>query len=116
VTSAIVVLALLAGALGAVLRAATVAALPRIGTALVNVAGTVVLAVCVALAGAGRLDAAVAAVAGLGFAGSLTTFSGWVARVDEGLASEPARTVAVEVLLPLALGVAVTVATFVAVG
>lgn len=112
-TAVVVGLTLVAGALGAVLRAAVVAALPRAGTAVVNVAGTVVLAVPAALVGAGRLAPGVAAVLGLGFAGSLTTFSGWVARVDAGLAVAPGRTVLVEVLLPLAAGVAVTVAAFV---
>lgn len=115
-SAAAVTLTLLAGALGAVVRAAVVAALPRTGTGLVNVVGTLVLAACWALTGAGRLAPGVAAVVGLGFAGALTTFSGWVARVDDGLAEAPVRTLAGEVLLPLAVGVVVTVAAFVALG
>lgn len=112
-TAVVVGLTLAAGALGAVLRAAVVAALPRGGTTAVNVAGTSVLAVSVALAGAGRIAPGIAAVLGLGLAGSLTTFSGWVARVDAGLAVAPARTVLLEVLLPLAAGVVATVVAFV---
>ena len=110
----VVALVLVAGALGAVVRAAVVAALPRTGTGLVNVVGTLVLAGCWALVGADRLAPEVAAVAGLGFAGALTTFSGWVARVADGLTAAPVRTVVGEVLLPLGLGVALTVAAFVA--
>lgn len=113
-TGAVVALALVAGALGSVVRAVVVAALPRAGTGFVNVVGTLVLAICWALVGADRLSPDVAAVAGLGFAGALTTFSGWVARVDAGLGPAPVRTLAWEVVLPLAAGTALTVAAFVA--
>jgi fluoride ion exporter CrcB/FEX len=113
-TAVVVLLALSAGALGSVVRAVVVAALPRAGTGLVNVAGTLVLAVCWALVSAGRLDPGAGAVAGLGFAGALTTFSGWVARVDDGLGPAPVRTLTREVVLPLAAGTALTVAAFIA--
>lgn len=114
ITTLLLVLA--AGAVGAVVRDAVVSALPRAGTGLVNVGGTLLLAVTVALAGTGVVGPGTAAVLGLGFAGSLTTFSGWVARVDAGLRAAPVRTMVRDVLLPLLAGVAVTVAAFVALG
>lgn len=109
-------LVLAAGAVGAVARGAVVAALPRAGTGVVNVVGTLLLAATAALAGAGAVGPGAAAVLGLGFAGSLTTFSGWVARVDAGLRAAPVRTTVRDVLLPLLAGVAATVAAFVALG
>jgi len=113
VSGATVALVLLAGALGAVLRAVTVAALPRAGTTVVNLAGTLLLAATVALLGAGRLGPDTAAVLGLGLSGALTTFSGWVERIDAGIGAERRRTVATLVVLPLLAGVALTVAAFV---
>ncbi len=108
-----VLLVLLAGAAGATLRAVVVAARPRSGTTLVNLVGTLLLAVTVALAGSGRLGPEAAAVLGPGLAGALTTFSGWVARVDAGLRDAPVGTFLGEVLLPLLGGVGLTVLAFV---
>ena len=113
--SAAAVLAVLAaGAGGAVLRAVVVGVLPRTGTAVVNVVGTAVLAVVVALAGTGRLGPTAAAVWGLGLAGSLTTFSGWVVRVADGWRTAPGRTLVLEVAAPVLTGVAITVLALVA--
>jgi fluoride ion exporter CrcB/FEX len=113
VTAPTVLLVLAAGALGAVVRAVVVAALPRAGTTAVNLVGTVLLAATVALAGDGRLGPGAAAVLGLGLSGSLTTFSGWIERVDDGLARARARTLVTAVLAPLLGGVGLTVAVFV---
>lgn len=105
-----------AGAGGAVLRAVTVAALPRAGTAAVNLVGTALLAGVVALDGGSLLGPVPAAMLGLGFAGSLTTFSGWVERIADGVGSAPDGTVASEVVVPLLGGVGLVIATFVLLG
>jgi fluoride exporter len=74
-----------AGALGALLRnEVTARAVQRwvagraLGTAAVNLAGTAVLALLAALGHAGRVSDELVVVVGVGFAGSLTTFSTWV--------------------------------------
>lgn len=115
-TAATVGLVLAAGAAGAVLRGRVVAALPRSGTLVVNLSGTAVLAVTAAAAGAGRLGPELAAVLGLGFAGALTTFSGWMAEISAGTAAAPVRTALRDVVTPLLAGVAIVVAAFVGVG
>jgi len=114
VSAATVLAVLAAGAGGAALRAGVVGVLPRTGTAVVNVVGTAVLAVVVALAGTGRLGPTAAAVWGLGLAGSLTTFSGWVVRVADGWRTAPGRTLVLEVAAPVLTGVAITVLALVA--
>lgn len=112
-SAATVLLVLAAGALGAVVRSVVVAALPGVGTTVVNLAGTLLLAATAALFGAGRLAPATAAVLGLGLSGSLTTFSGWVERIDAGAAVDRPRTAVTLVLVPLLAGVGLTVAAFV---
>ena len=109
---AAVVATVVAGAVGAVVRAAVVARAPRAGTAAVNVTGTLLLAGVLAAVDRGLLGGAAALVLGVGLSGSLTTFSGWVALVDDGLRARPARTVAVDVVLPLLVAVGVTVLVF----
>jgi fluoride ion exporter CrcB/FEX len=113
VTATTVLLVLAAGAVGSVLRAVAVDVLPRHGTTAVNLAGTLLLAATVALAADGRLGPGTAAVLGLGLSGSLTTFSGWVARIDAGLARAPVATLVIDVLVPLLAGVGLTVVAFV---
>lgn len=112
-TLALAVLATLAaGAVGAVVRAALVARTPRAGTAAANLAGTLLLAGVLAGVDRGVLSGSAALVLGVGLSGSLTTFSGWVALVDDGLRARPARTVTVDLLLPLLVAVGITVLVF----
>lgn len=107
-----VLVTLLAGGLGAVVRAAAVERAPRAGTALVNVAGTLLLALVLLARGRGTLGDAAAVVLGVGLSGSLTTFSGWMAVVADGLGLRPVRTVLLDLLLPLLTAVALTVMVF----
>lgn len=70
-----VAFAVVAGAAGAVARAAIVAALPRPwGTSVVNVVGAVLLGLAV---GAG-VDGTPLVIVGTGFLGGFTTFSTWM--------------------------------------
>ena len=103
---------LAAGALGAVVRAALVARAPRAGTAAVNLAGTVLLALVILAQGRGMLDAGPAVVLGVGLSGSLTTFSGWMAVLSDGFAQRPVRTLVVDLLLPTLVAVGLTVLVF----
>ena len=105
-----------AGALGAVIRAGLVLRTPRAGTAAVNIVGSVGLALTLVAYGRGTIGVAAAVVLGVGLSGSLTTFSGWMAVLADGFARRPARTVIVDLLLPLALSVALTVAVFATLG
>ena len=107
-----VLVTLLAGGLGAVVRAAAVERAPRAGTALVNVAGTLLLALVLLARARGMLGDAGAVVLGVGLSGSLTTFSGWMAVVADGLTLRPLRTVLLDLLLPLLTAVALTVMVF----
>lgn len=109
-----VVATLAAGALGAVVRAAVVARTPRMGTTAVNVAGTLLLALVIVAHDAGRIDGSLALVLGVGLSGSLTTFSGWMALLADGLTEHPWRTALVELLLPLLGAVGLTVLVFAA--
>jgi fluoride ion exporter CrcB/FEX len=113
VTVLLTVLAtLVAGGAGAVIRASAVARSVRAGTAVVNVVGTALLAAVLVAHGRGAIGTATAVVLGVGFSGSLTTFSGWIALVADGLRERPSRTLLVDVLLPLLASVALTVAAF----
>lgn len=103
---------LAAGAVGAVLRAAVVFRAPRAGTAAVNLAGTLLLAGVVLANGRGALGDPTAVILGVGLSGSLTTFSGWVALVADGLDGAPLRTIVVDVMLPLLTAVGLTVLVF----
>lgn len=105
-----------AGALGAVIRAGLVLRTPRAGTAAVNIVGSVGLALTLVAYGRGTIGVAAAVVLGVGLSGSLTTFSGWMAVLADGFARRPARTLIVDLLLPLALSVALTVAVFATLG
>jgi len=107
---------LVAGGAGAVVRAAIVARAPRAGTAMVNVAGTALLALVLVGQGRGTIGTATAVVLGIGFSGSLTTFSGWIALLVDGLRSRPWSTLLVDLLLPLLAAVALTVVAFAVVG
>jgi len=109
----IVVATLAAGAAGAVLRFAMTARSARIGTALANVTGTSLLALVLVAHGSGTIDTGPAVVLGVGLSGSLTTFSGWMAVLSEGLRVRPRATLLLDLLLPLVAAVAVTVAAFV---
>ena len=103
---------LAAGGLGAVLRALVVMRVPRAGTTLANLAGTLLLALVLVAYDAGRIGGAGALVLGVGLSGSLTTFSGWVARLVDGLGERPLRTLAIELLLPLLVAVGLVVLAF----
>jgi len=111
-TLSIMAATLLAGASGAVLRAGIVMRSPRAGTALVNVIGTAILALVLAAHGRGMFDVGVAVVLGVGLSGSLTTFSGWMAVLADGFGRRPVVTALVDLLLPLAAAVALTVVAF----
>jgi fluoride ion exporter CrcB/FEX len=107
-----VAVTLAAGAVGAVLRAAVVERAPRLGTATVNLAGTLLLALVLAAHARGTIGPSGAVVLGVGFSGSLTTFSGLMAVLAEGAARRPLRTVVADLLLPLLTAVALTVLVF----
>ena len=123
-TVALTVLAtLLAGAAGAVIRALVVSRLALHGTHLVNLAGTLLLALVVATHARGSIGASSAVILGVGLSGSLTTFSGWVGGVDAalrppdgtgGTVLRMTTAVAVRhVIAPLAIAVAVVVVVLV---
>lgn len=79
-----VVLALLAGGVGALLRAeVTARAGVRRGTAAVNLAGASLLGLLVGLAGGTGADSDVLVVLGAGAMGGLTTFSTWMVDTSE---------------------------------
>ena len=108
----VVAATLFAGAVGAVARAALVARAPRAGTAAANLLGTALLGLTLVALGRGTFDAGTAVVLGVGLSGSLTTFSGWLAVLVDGLGSRPVRTVLVDLLLPTAAAVGLTVLVF----
>ncbi len=109
-------LTLLAGAAGAVVRALVTAALPRRGTDVVNLAGTLLLALVLVLQGRGAVSTETAFVVSVGFSASLTTFSAWIGLVAGGLEQRPLGTLARGVLLPLAAAVGITVLVFATLG
>lgn len=111
-TIAIVAGTLLAGAVGAVLRAALVERSARAGTAVANLAGTSLLALVLVAHDGGMLGDGAAVALAVGLSGSLTTFSGWIAIVADGLEQRPVVTLVVDVLLPLLTAVGVTVLVF----
>lgn len=79
-----VVLAIVAGAVGALVRAEVTARRGvRQGTAIVNLAGGFLLGLLVGLAGSYHADAGPLLVLGVGGAGGLTTFSTWVMDVTD---------------------------------
>jgi fluoride ion exporter CrcB/FEX len=112
----VVVATLAAGGLGAVVRAAVVARTARAGTAVINVLGSVVLALTLVAYGRGTLGAGAAMVLGVGLSGSLTTFSGWMAVLADGVAHRPVVTLIADLLLPLAAAIALTVTVFATLG
>lgn len=80
----IVVLAVVAGGLGALVRAEATAWLGvRRGTAVVNLAGAFLLGLVVGLAGGVDSDPGAVVVLGAGALGGLTTFSTWMLEVTE---------------------------------
>ncbi len=101
-----------AGGLGAVVRSVLVERAPRAGTATANLAGTLLLGLVLVAHARSALSDAGAVVLGVGLSGSLTTFSGWIAVVADGLARRPLRTVLLDVLLPLLGAVGLTVLVF----
>jgi hypothetical protein len=123
-----------AGGSGAVLRLLVTCVLPRRGVDVVNVLGTGLFALILALHGRGGLTDASAIVLGLGLCGSLTTFSGWMAvltrpapgtvepgapddaRVRVRTARPSIRTTLGPIVLPLLAGVAVVVLVFATIG
>jgi fluoride ion exporter CrcB/FEX len=114
-TLLVVLATLAAGALGAVVRAAAVARAPRAGTTVVNLAGTLLLALVLVAHGRGAVGGGVAVVVGVGLSGSLTTFSGWIALLVARIEQRPSAvvpTVVLDLLLPLLAGVAITVLVF----
>ena len=115
-TALVVIATLLAGGLGAVLRALLTTRAPRAGTAAANLAGTLLLALVLVAHGDGLLEGWLALVLGVGLSGSLTTFSGWMALLVDGAADRPWRTVVVDLLLPLLAAVGLTVLVFAVAG
>jgi fluoride ion exporter CrcB/FEX len=107
-----VVATLVAGAAGAVIRAALTARAPRSGTAAVNVVGTALLASVIVALGRGDIGLELAVVLGVGLSGSLTTFSGWIALLADGLQDQPVRTLISDLLVPVLAGIGVTVLAF----
>jgi fluoride ion exporter CrcB/FEX len=107
-----IVATLTAGAVGAVLRAAAVERAPRLGTALVNLVGTLLLALVIVAHARGTIGGAGAVVLGVGLSGSLTTFSGWMAVLADGAARRPLATVTLDLVLPLLVAVGLTVLVF----
>lgn len=93
-----VVLAVVAGGLGALVRAEATSRLGvRVGTAVVNLAGAFLLGLVVGLAGGVHTDARSVLVLGTGALGGLTTFSTWMLEVTER--PEPDQVPAVVVTL-----------------
>lgn len=79
-----VVLAVVAGGLGTLVRAETTARLGvRVGTAVVNLAGSFLLGLVIGVAGGVESDAGSVLVLGAGALGGLTTFSTWMLEVTE---------------------------------
>jgi len=111
-TIGVIAATLLAGGLGAVLRAGAIAGAARSGVAVVNVMGTAVLALVLVAHGRGLIGTGLAVVFGVGFSGSLTTFSGWMAVLVDGFERRPLTTLLVDLLLPLVVAVAITVLAF----
>jgi fluoride ion exporter CrcB/FEX len=103
---------LVAGGVGAVVRAALVERAARAGTTTANLVGTLLLGLVLVAHGRGAIGDATAVVLGVGLSGSLTTFSGWIAVVADGLVRRPLRTVLLDVLLPLFAAVGLTVLVF----
>ncbi|MEX2533344.1 MAG: CrcB family protein [Nitriliruptoraceae bacterium] len=112
----VVLFTLTAGSVATVLRFLLVRTAPVAGVHGVNMAGTVLLAVVVALFNRGVLDWQIAVIVGVGFCGALTTFSTWIALIDERRTTRPWRTVVVDVLAPSFAAVLLTVMTFIALG
>lgn len=111
--AALLVLVPAAGALGAVVRALVLARVPRAGLHLVNVLGTLALALSGTAASQAVLAPWATAAIGIGFAGALTTFSGWMALVAERAVEDGwVRAIAFDVALPVVAAVALTVAVF----
>jgi fluoride ion exporter CrcB/FEX len=103
---------LAAGAAGAVLRGVLAAWRPVAGTHAANLVGTLLLAVTLVARDRGVVGDALAAIIGIGFCGSLTTFSGWMALLDGTLRAGWVRALLRDVAMPLVAGVLLTVLAF----
>jgi fluoride ion exporter CrcB/FEX len=103
---------LAAGGIGAVVRAALVERAARAGTTTANLVGTLLLGLVLVAHGRGAIGDVTAVVLGVGLSGSLTTFSGWIAVIADGLAHRPLRTALLDVLLPLLAAIGLTVLVF----
>jgi len=111
---AVLIATVVAGALGALVRAAVVARAARAGTHAVNLVGTVLLAGVTVTATRGCIEPWAVLVVGIGFAGALTTFSGWIAVIAARTSAVGrTRAVLVDAVLPTLVAVGLTVAVFV---
>lgn len=101
----------LAGGAGAVLRwlvSAWFAGRSRLGTgtAVVNTVGALGLGVVTGLGRSGRIDETAVLILGVGFLGSLTTFSTWMLETAEAAGGHPRRALS-RTLAPGAAGLLV---------
>jgi fluoride ion exporter CrcB/FEX len=103
---------MLAGGVGAVLRAGAIARAPRAGVGVVNVTGTALLALVLVAFRQDLIGTGAAVVLGVGLSGSLTTFSGWMAVLVDGFERRPLATLLLDLLVPLVTAVAITVLAF----
>lgn len=99
-----VVIAMAMGGVGALVRAEVAARLGlRRGTAVVNLAGALLLGLLVGVAGGADVATGTVLVLGIGFCGGLTTFSTWVLDTLERPDAEQAPALVVTLFVGMVL-------------